>query len=91
MPTISGHYGAVLDVAWEPIHGRYLVSVSSDQTTRVHAPWWLEGKDKKKSEVSWREISRPQIHGYNMQCVSMLSSVVMVTGADEKVIMMSNL
>ena len=57
------------------------MSVSSDQSTRVHAPWMLGGK-----EVGWRELARPQIHGYDMQCVCLLSPIVMVTGADEKVI-----
>ena len=84
VPTISGHYGPVQDIAWEPSVGQYLVSVSSDQTTRVHAPWMLPGKEE-DGELVWREVARPQIHGYDMQCVGMLSSIVMVTGADEKV------
>lgn len=78
--TISGHYGPVQDIAWEPINGDFLISVSSDQTTRAHAPWVVEGE-----VIAWREIARPQIHGYNMQCVCMLTPVVMVSGADEKV------
>lgn len=78
--AISGHYGPVQDIAWEPAKGDFLVSVSSDQTTRAHAPWIVDGK-----EIAWREIARPQIHGYNMQCVCMLSPVVLVSGADEKV------
>lgn len=36
---MGGHYDAVSDLAWEPTHGRYILSVSSDQTTRLHAPW----------------------------------------------------
>lgn len=36
---MGGHYDAVSDLAWEPTHGRYVLSVSSDQTTRLHAPW----------------------------------------------------
>ena len=79
MATISGHFGAVQDITWEPANGDFLVSVSLDQTTRVHAPWMV-GR-----EVTWREIARPQIHGYNMQCVCMLSPVMLVSGADEKV------
>lgn len=27
------------DLAWETKSGRFIVSVSSDQTTRLHAPW----------------------------------------------------
>jgi len=43
------------------------------------------GKEKKDWELVWQEVARPQIHGYDMQCVGMLSPIVMVTGADEKV------
>ena len=78
--TIGGHYGPVQDIAWEPSDGEFLASVSVDQTTRIHAPWVVDGV-----EVTWREIARPQIHGYNMQCICMLSSVLFVSGADEKV------
>lgn len=80
VPTISGHYGPVQDISWEPRNGEFLLSVSTDQTTRAHAPWVLEDE-----VVTWREIARPQIHGYNMQCVSMMSPVLFVSGADEKV------
>lgn len=37
--VVGGHYDAVSDLAWEPTYGRYVLSVSSDQTTRLHAPW----------------------------------------------------
>jgi hypothetical protein len=34
----GGHFGAVSDVEWEP-GGKYLVSVSKDQTARLWAEW----------------------------------------------------
>ena len=77
--TISGHYDHVQDISWEP-NGEFLVSVSTDQTTRIHAPWVHKG-----CGITWREIARPQIHGYNLQCICMLSPVLFVSGADEKV------
>lgn len=33
----------------------------------------------------WYEIARPQIHGYNLQCIAMTGSLQFVSGADEKV------
>ena len=38
-------------------------------------------------QISWHELARPQIHGYDMQCVAMLSSLQYVSGADEKVLL----
>ena len=34
---------------------------------------------------SWYEISRPQIHGYDMHCVAMVTPFLYVSGAEEKV------
>ncbi|VVC98615.1 unnamed protein product [Leptidea sinapis] len=36
--VVGGHFGGVEAVCWEP-SGQYLLSVSQDQTARVHAPW----------------------------------------------------
>ncbi|CAB1350780.1 unnamed protein product [Coregonus sp. 'balchen'] len=35
---------------------------------------------------TWHEISRPQIHGYDMQCLAMVGRFQYVSGADEKVL-----
>ena len=37
--TVGGHFAGVDDVVWEPSCGAYLLSVSADQTTRLHAYW----------------------------------------------------
>lgn len=42
--VIGGHYKEVKDLAWEPQFGGFLLSVSFDQTTRVHAAWKRDGK-----------------------------------------------
>ena len=42
LPAPSGHFGPVQDLSWEPDGGKFLLSVSSDQTTRLHAPWKQE-------------------------------------------------
>lgn len=76
----SGHFAAVQDLVWEP-HGKFLVTVSHDQTTRIHAPWTRNGK-----EELWHELARPQIHGYDMHCVAMVSRYRMASGAEEKIV-----
>ncbi|KAJ2745725.1 Elongator subunit elp2 [Coemansia sp. BCRC 34301] len=73
--SVSGHYASVQDVCWDP-NGNYLLSVSADQTARLFAP--LQG--------GWREISRPQVHGYDMRCAAFVAPYVYVSGADEKVL-----
>uniref|UniRef100_A0A8C5SM21 Elongator complex protein 2 n=1 Tax=Laticauda laticaudata TaxID=8630 RepID=A0A8C5SM21_LATLA len=78
---ISGHFNYVQDVKWEP-EGDFIISVGSDQTTRIFAPW----KKENNSEVSWHEIARPQVHGYDMQCIALTARFQFVSGADEKVL-----
>ncbi|VVC32544.1 Hypothetical protein CINCED_3A022921 [Cinara cedri] len=84
--TIGGHFGSVEDIAWDP-EGKYIVSVSSDQTTRIHAQWLKSNElDKQVLPSNWHEMARPQVHGYNMSSVAMLSSLSFVSSAEEKVI-----
>ncbi|XP_029169407.1 probable elongator complex protein 2 [Nylanderia fulva] len=77
--TPSGHFSEVIDLCWEP-RGRFLITASTDQTTRVHAPW----KDDLKE--LWHDIARPQIHGYDMTCLVMLTPYMYASGAEEKVV-----
>ena len=82
-PATTGHMSGVNDIDWEPNHGRYLLSTSTDQTTRVYA----ECKHSKSSvDKSWCELARPQVHGYDLQCIGFISSTKFVSGADEKVL-----
>lgn len=75
-PSLTGHTKAVTDLSWTS-RGEYLLSTSSDQTTRLHAEWQSE---------SWHEFARPQIHGYDLNCVQSLSPTRFVSGADEKLL-----
>ena len=85
-PTLSGHFSPVQDISWEPKEGGFLISVSLDQTSRLHAPWVITRKGEElPSHVTWQEVARPQIHGYDMQCIAMTTSLQYVSGADEKV------
>ncbi|GIY60795.1 elongator complex protein 2 [Caerostris extrusa] len=76
---MSGHYSSVQDIDWDP-DGEFLLSCSSDQTTRLHAPVIVGLKN------NWFEIARPQIHGYDMVCLTVLDRFKFVSAGDEKVI-----
>ncbi|KAI0122868.1 WD repeat domain-containing protein [Xylariales sp. AK1849] len=75
---ISGHTKPVTGIAWSA-NGDYLLSTSSDQTTRLHAKWNAGAGDN-----AWHELARPQIHGYDLNCIDSIGSSQFVSGADEK-------
>ena len=76
--VVGGHQGPVVDLAWET-NGCYLITVSKDQTARVHAPW-------KEGKGVWHEVARPQVHGYDLACLASLSQHRFVSGAEEKLL-----
>ncbi|KAL4706331.1 hypothetical protein ACJJTC_004940 [Scirpophaga incertulas] len=76
----GGHFDCVEDAAWEP-RGRYLLTASTDQTTRVHAPHQLQGH-----EAEWHEIARPQVHGYDLAALAVVDPLTFASAAEEKVI-----
>lgn len=85
--SVNGHCGAVTDLSWSP-SGELLMSVSLDQTTRIIA----------RSLRDWHEISRAQVHGYDINCGCFVQrpeqagdginqgSDRIVSGADEKIL-----
>ncbi|XP_061179769.1 elongator complex protein 2-like [Saccostrea echinata] len=78
--TGSGHFDEVEDLGWDT-GGQFVVTVSKDQTTRLHAPTiHQQGKE------IWYEIARPQVHGYDLQCLTIINRYKFASGADEKVI-----
>nr|KAF6358200.1 elongator acetyltransferase complex subunit 2 [Pipistrellus kuhlii] len=79
--VISGHFDGVQDLIWDP-EGEFIITVGTDQTTRLFAPW----NRKDQSQVTWHEIARPQIHGYDLKCLAMIDRFQFVSGADEKVL-----
>ncbi|KAL7502651.1 hypothetical protein ACHAXN_000578, partial [Cyclotella atomus] len=90
-PCITGHFRAVQDLNWDP-NGEYLLSVGSDQTTRMWAEVPVTGSSKR-----WMEVGRPQVHGYDMTSITCIGGERnddenaepmhrFVSGADEKVI-----
>lgn len=81
--AVTGHTRAVTGLAWAR-DGRYLLSTSSDQTTRQHAEWVIGEGGEKRERPTWHEVSRPQIHGYDLNCIDSLCNNSFVSGADEK-------
>ncbi|EQC34956.1 hypothetical protein SDRG_07753 [Saprolegnia diclina VS20] len=71
--SVTGHSRPVTDVAWAP-SGAFFVSVSLDQTARAYR---LDATT---------EVSRAQVHGYDLQCATFLSDAQFVSGADEKIL-----
>ena len=55
-------------------------TISLDQTTRVHGPIPVS-----EQKVTWHELSRPQVHGYDCLGVAFLDNLKFVSIADEKV------
>ncbi|KAL6245137.1 Elongator subunit elp2 [Rhinocladiella similis] len=80
---ISGHISSVNGICWSP-DGGYLLSTSSDQTTRLHAEW------KRGAKRTWHEFARPQIHGYDLNCIACTSPYQFSSGADEKLLRVFN-
>jgi elongator complex protein 2 len=78
--AITGHVREAKGVCWSR-DGSYLLTTGSDQTTRLHSQWKRNG-----SCSSWHEFSRPQIHGYDLNCIDAITDSQFITGADEKLL-----
>ncbi|KAI9793620.1 MAG: hypothetical protein M1833_000706 [Piccolia ochrophora] len=77
--AVGGHTKAVTGIQWNP-DGHYLLSTSSDQTTRLYAEW------HRGDHRSWHEFARPQIHGYDLNCIDTIGPSRFISGADEKLL-----
>lgn len=75
---------------------KFLVSTSHDQTSRIYTSW----QNDTVNERTWHEVSRAQIHGYDINAIKFLSIQhkkgsaeddrnlchLLVCGADEKIL-----
>ncbi|OLY84775.1 Elongator complex protein 2 [Smittium mucronatum] len=80
----TGHFESVADILWEP-SGRYFLTHSADKTARIYGPW-LRNTGTSSIFSGWHEISRPQIHGYDLTCATFITPLCYASGADEKVV-----
>ncbi|KAH3676072.1 hypothetical protein WICMUC_002369 [Wickerhamomyces mucosus] len=83
--AITGSTKKCTDISWS-INGEYLLSTSLDQTTRLYAQWILNADGSQRQHPTWQEFARPQIHGYDMICISALSNTRFISGGDEKIL-----
>lgn len=77
---VTGHVREVKGVCWSR-DGSYLLTTSSDQTTRLWSQWTSDNPAQ-----SWHEFSRPQIHGYDLNCIDAITNSQFISGADEKLL-----
>lgn len=70
--SITGHFNKVTDLV---VLNGFVLSSSLDQTCRL---WG-------KSDKGWREISRPMIHGYDLNTLE-ASNNLLISGGDEKIL-----
>jgi elongator complex protein 2 len=86
-PCITGHFRGCTDISWEVSEGLYLLSAGLDQTCRLWT--YLPSSLPTKNRI-WRELGRPQVHGYDLNTVACIGSGSsemkhrFVSGADEK-------
>ncbi|KXZ43915.1 hypothetical protein GPECTOR_77g12 [Gonium pectorale] len=83
--ALGGHFGPVVDLGWG-LDGGCVLSVSEDQTARVHAgAVWRRGggggsggdggaEEGERERLHWCEIARSQIHGHDFRCLAMLAT-----------------
>ncbi|XP_045446018.1 probable elongator complex protein 2 [Melitaea cinxia] len=79
--VVGGHFSGVEDIRWEG-EGKYLLSVSLDQTARLHAPWNRDDD----TGPEWHELARPQVHGYDLASLAIISPTCYASAAEEKVL-----
>eukprot|EP00551_Chaetoceros_affinis_P011591 CAMPEP_0203662444 /NCGR_PEP_ID=MMETSP0090-20130426/406_1 /ASSEMBLY_ACC=CAM_ASM_001088 /TAXON_ID=426623 /ORGANISM="Chaetoceros affinis, Strain CCMP159" /LENGTH=969 /DNA_ID=CAMNT_0050525227 /DNA_START=31 /DNA_END=2937 /DNA_ORIENTATION=- len=89
-PCITGHFRGCSDISWEVSEGLYLLSAGLDQTCRLWTHLPLSSSLPTTESRIWREVGRPQVHGYDLNTVACIGDGKnemkhrFVSGADEK-------
>lgn len=84
--AVTGHTRQVQGLAWAK-DGSYLLTTGADQTTRMYAEWRQSNDQNPQADLhDWHEISRAQIHGYDLNCLASITPTQFVSGADEKLL-----
>jgi elongator complex protein 2 len=81
-PSVTGHYGAVVDATWA-VDGSCLLTVGIDQTARMLAKVRETTTDSSRHSLAddakarneeekthWIEVARPQVHGHDFSCIA---------------------
>uniref|UniRef100_A0A183SG65 Elongator complex protein 2 n=1 Tax=Schistocephalus solidus TaxID=70667 RepID=A0A183SG65_SCHSO len=63
----------------------YLLTASKDQSVRLHGLFRTDGSGCSPPVSTWRELARPQVHGYDMNALACLDALHYVSAGDEKV------
>jgi len=74
----TGHFGPVNDIVWDPSE-QFLLSCSSDMQTKIFGNL-ISAKSPIQNQ--WHEISRPQVHGYE---INSIVSLPLFTVPDDKI------
>ncbi|KAI9027925.1 quinon protein alcohol dehydrogenase-like superfamily [Hyaloraphidium curvatum] len=76
-PGLTGHFRPVQSLAWHP-SGSFVLTCGDDQTSRIFVPLHDVGP--------WVELSRPQVHGYDLSCCAVVRGSIYASGAEEKLV-----
>ncbi|VDO03357.1 unnamed protein product [Rodentolepis nana] len=63
----------------------YLLTCGLDSTVRLHGLFYTEGSGCSPPVRMWRELARPQLHGYEMNSVVSMDFIHYISAGDEKV------
>ncbi|VUZ46964.1 unnamed protein product [Hymenolepis diminuta] len=67
------------------VYPAYLLTCGLDSTVRLHGLFYTEGSGCSPPVRMWRELARPQLHGYEINSVVSMDFIHYISAGDEKV------